>query len=187
MIPFGTLWTRLHIEIGGSDSISKTIVGEKLFFIFGNHTTSITFDNVVGKPQYFMELIRRPKTSELPSDIWFYISKKSSVLCQPSLCAHAVLTMLMGVTLHTGWDAHDLRKSRVAQRTFTSFGLGARKVEKILKDVGKEAALEWALRDKDVGGSSDVKEHIQSLVKKEFTMTKRPYKKTVKWGRRGCA
>ena len=87
----------------------------------------------------------------------------------------------MGVTLLTGSDAHDLRNSRVAQRTFTSFGLGARKVEKILKDVGKEAALEWALkRDKDVGGSSDVKEHIQSLVRKEFTMTKRPYKKTVK-------
>ena len=85
MIQCGTLWTRSHIEIGGSDSISKTIVGEKLFLIFGSHTTSITFDNVVGTPQNFMELIRRPKASELPSDIWFYISNKSSDLCQPSL------------------------------------------------------------------------------------------------------
>ena len=186
MIQFGPWWTRSHIEIGGSDSISKTIVGEKLFLICGSYTTSIAFDNVVGTPQYFMELIRRgPKASELPSDIWFYLSNKSSVLCQPSLCAHAVLTMSLGVSLVTGWEAHDLRNSRVAQRTFTSFGLGARKgvVEKLLKDKGKEAALEWALkRDKDVGGSSDVTEHIQSLVKNEFTMTKRPYKKRIKWG-----
>ena len=176
MIQFGPWWTRSHIEIGGSDSISKSIV-EKLFLICGSYTTSIAFDNVVGLPQYFMELIRRgPKASELPSDICFYISNKSSVLCQPSLCAHAVLTMSLGVSLVTGREAHDLRNSTVAQRTFTSFGLGARKgvVEKILKDEGKEAALEWALmRDKDVGGSSDVMEHKQSLVKNEFTMTKR--------------
>ena len=87
-----------------------------------------------------MELIRRgPNASELPSDIWFYISNKSIVLCQPSLCAHAVLTMSLGVPLVTGCEAHDLRNSRVAQTTFTSFGIGARKgVEKILKDKARK-------------------------------------------------
>ena len=54
----------------------------------------------------------------------------SSVLCQPSLFAHAVLFMSLGVSLVTGWEAHDLRHSRVAQRTFTSYEMGARKVEK---------------------------------------------------------
>ena len=113
MIKFGPWWTRSHIKIGGSDSISKTIVGEKLFPICGSYTTSIAID-VVGTPQYFMELIRRgPKASELPSDIWLYISNKFSVSCQPSLCANAVSTMSLGVSLVTGWEAHDVQNSRV--------------------------------------------------------------------------
>ena len=50
IIQFGSWWTRSHIEIGGSDSKSKTIVGEKLYPICGSYTTSIAFDNVVGHP-----------------------------------------------------------------------------------------------------------------------------------------
>ena len=72
MVQFGPWWTRAHIEIGGDDSISKTIVGEKLFLICGSYKTSIGFDNIMGTPQYFMDLIKRgPKASDLGTDIWF--------------------------------------------------------------------------------------------------------------------
>ena len=108
MVQFGPWWTRAHIEIGGDDSISKTVVGEKLFLICGSYKTSIGFDNVMGTPQYFMDWIKRgPKVSDLGTDIWFYLPTKSSRLCQPSLCSHAVLTMSEGVSLVTGWEAQE--------------------------------------------------------------------------------
>ena len=37
MIQFGPWWTRSHIEIGGSDSISKTIVGKTVFHLWELH------------------------------------------------------------------------------------------------------------------------------------------------------
>ena len=56
MIQFGPRWTRVHIEIGGHDSISITVAGEKVFLICGSYKTSIAFDNVMGTPQYFIGL-----------------------------------------------------------------------------------------------------------------------------------
>ena len=83
MVQFGPRWTRAHIEIGGDDSISKTVVGEKLFLICGSYRTSIGFDNVMGTPQYFMDLIERgPNASDLGTDILFFcqISQACSVI-----------------------------------------------------------------------------------------------------------
>ena len=186
MVQFGPWWTRAHIEIGGDDSISKTIVGEKLFLICGSYKTSIGFDNVMGTPQYFMDLIKRgPKASDLGTDIWFYLSNKSSVLCQPSLCSHAVLTMSEGVSLVTGWEAQDLQNVDVGRRTFNSFGIGVHKgaVKKILNDKGKSGLLKWALeRDIKVGGSTDVTEHVQSLVRNDLIIKTKSYKRKSKWG-----
>ena len=94
----------------------------------------------MGTPQYFMDLIKRgPNASDLGTDILFYLSNKSSVLCHPSLCSHAVLTMSEGDSLATGWEAQDLRNVDVGRRTFNSFGIGVRKgaVKKVLNDRGK--------------------------------------------------
>ena len=186
MVQFGPWWTRAHIEIGGDDSISKTVVGEKLFLICGSYKTSIGFDNVMGTPQYFMDLIKRgPNASDLGTDIGFYLSNSSSVLCQPSLCSHAVLTMSEGVSLVTGWEAQDLQNVDVGRRTFNSFGIGVRKgaVKKILNDKGKKGLLEWALeRDIKVGGSTDVTEHVQSLVRNDLIIKTKLYKRKPKWG-----
>ena len=76
MIQFGPWWTRAHIEVGGDDSISKTVVGEKLFRVCGSYRASIGFDNVMGTPQYFMDLIERgPNASDLGTDISFFFVK----------------------------------------------------------------------------------------------------------------
>ena len=95
----------------------------------------MSFDNVMGTPQYFIDLIKRePNVGELGTDVWFYLSSKSNVLCQPSLCCHAALTMSEGVSLLTGWEAQDLKKINVGRKTFISFGIGVRKgVVKFLK------------------------------------------------------
>ena len=55
--------------------------------------------------------------------IWFYISNKSNVLCQPVLCDHAVLTMSEDVSLFTEWEVQ-VSKMKGVQRTLTSFWLG---------------------------------------------------------------
>ena len=128
MIQFGPWWTRAHIEKGGDDSISKTAAGEKLFLICGSYKTSISFENIMRTSQYFIELIKcGPNVSELDTTVWFYLSSKMSVLCQPFLCCHAVLIMSEGVSLVTGWEAVDLKKFDVGRKICNSFGIGLRK------------------------------------------------------------
>ena len=86
MIQFAPWWTQSHIKTDGSDSVSKTIVGEKHFLICVSYATTIAFNNDVETQLYFMELISRgSKASKLPSDHWYYISNKSIALFQPTL------------------------------------------------------------------------------------------------------
>ena len=50
-----------------------------------------------------MDLIKRgPNASNLGTNIWFQLLVKQSVLCQPSLSIHAVLTMCQVGSLVTG-------------------------------------------------------------------------------------
>ena len=168
MVQWNEWWTAAHVEIGGNDSVSKTPCGEKLFLICGSYQTSRDFNNVMGTPQYFMDLIKRgPSASGLGKDVWFFIPSKDNVLCQPSLCAHAVLTFTKGLSLVTGWEARDQSNQVVVDRTLGSFAYGVRKgvVKRIvISNKNKKAVLDWAKeREVSTGGASDVTEHVQSF------------------------
>ena len=168
MVQWNEWWTAAHVEIGGNDSVSKTPCGEKLFLICGSYQTSRDFNNVMGTPQYFMDLIKRgPSASGLGKDVWFFIPTKDNVLCQPSLCAHAVLTFTKGLSLVTGWEARDQSNQVVVDRTLGSFSYGVRKgaVKRIvISNKNKKAVLDWAKeREVSTGGASDVTDHVQSF------------------------
>ena len=122
----------------------------------------------MGTPQYFMDLIKRgPSASGLGKDVWFFIPTKDNVLCQPSLCAHAVLTFTRGLSLVTGWEARDKLNQVVVNRTLGSFAYVVRKgvVKRVVvSNKNKKAVLDWA-KEKEVstGGASDVTEHVQTF------------------------
>ena len=122
--------------------------------ICGSYQTSRDFNNVMGTPQYFMDLIKRgPSASGLGKDFWFFIPTKDNVLCQPSLCAHAVLTFTKGLSLVTGWEARDQSNQVVVDRTLGSFAYGVRKgaVKRIvISNKNKKAVVVVS------GGASDV-------------------------------
>ena len=123
-------WTAAPVEIGGwgDNSVSKTPCGEKLFLICGSSQTSRDFNNVMGTPQYFMDLSARgPSANGLGKDVWFFIPTKDNVLCQPSFCAHAFLTFTRGLSLVTGLEARDQSNQVVVDRTLDSFAYGVRK------------------------------------------------------------
>ena len=143
----------------------------------------------MGTPQYFMDLIKRgPSASGFGKDVWFFIPTKDNVLCQPSLCAHAVLTFTRGLLLVFGWEARD-QSNQVADRNLGSFAYGVRKgvVKRIvLSNKNKKRVLDWAKeREVSTGGASDVTEHVQSFANSGIilkTSNKRGNRR--KWGRK---
>ena len=55
------------------------------------------------------------------SELFFYISDAKSLLVQPALCAHTVLTLSKGAAMVTGWEAsnpHDERRIREVTNCF---------------------------------------------------------------------
>ena len=167
MVQWNEWWTAAHVEIGGNDSVSKTPCVEKLFLICGSYQTSRDCNNVMGTPQYFLDLIKRgPSASGLGKDVWFFIPTKDNVLCQPSLCAHAVLTFTRGLSLVTDWEARDQSNQVVVDRTLGSFAYGVRKGAMkriVISNKNKKAVLDWAKeREVSTGGASNVAEHVQS-------------------------
>ena len=103
-----------------------------------------------------MDLIKRGlSASDLGKDVWFFISTKDNVLCQPLLCAHAVFTFTRGggLLLVTGWEARDQSNQVVVDRTLGSFAYGVRKgvVKRIvILNKNKKAMLDWAKKKRSI-------------------------------------
>ena len=101
------------------------------------------------------------------NDVWFFIPTKDNKLCQPSLCAHAILTLTRALSLVTGWKARNQSNQVVVDRTLGSFADGVRKgvVKRIVKsNKNKKAVIDWAIeREVSTGGASDVTKNVQSF------------------------
>ena len=127
MVQWNEWWTAAHVEIGGNDSVSKTPCGEKLFLICGSYQTSRDFNNVMGTPQYFMDLIARgPSVSGLRKGVWIYIPAKDNVLSQPFVVCAGCFNSYKKLPLVNGGEARDQSKGIVDQ-TLGSFAYGVRK------------------------------------------------------------
>ena len=65
-------------------------------------------------------------------------------MCQPSLCAHALLTSSVGVSFVWGWEACTMTDFNRAERTLRSYGTGIRHegFKSLLNYAGTEGALQ---------------------------------------------
>ena len=145
IIQYNCWWTDGHIETGGKDSISVTPIGEKLYFICTPGVHSVNFEKRMRKFEDFSTFISDgPESSLIQKNVFYYIPKPDYILCQPSLCAHAVLTSSVGVSFVWGWEACNMKDFNRAERTLRSYGTGIRHegFKSLLNYAGTEGALQ---------------------------------------------
>ena len=85
-----------------------------------------------------------PESSIIQKNVFYYIPKPDYILCQPSLCGHAVLTSSVGISFVGGWEACNMKDLNRAERTLKSYGTGIRHegFKSLLNYAGTEGALQ---------------------------------------------
>ena len=168
IVQFNSWLTDGHIETGGDDSISVTLMGEKLYFICTPGTHSINFEKFIRNVDDFMSFIEAgPDNSLVKSNVNFYIPEPNILLCQPSLASHAVLTSTIGISFVWGWEACNLNDTKRIDRTLRSYASGIE--HGVYKNLLKYAGLDGALQiSKEIdksrnSGHSGLSEHLYAF------------------------
>ena len=78
---FNSWITDGHIETGGDDSISVTLLGEKLYFICTPGTRSINFEKLIRNVNDFISFVEAgPENTSVKSNVKFYIPEPNLLL-----------------------------------------------------------------------------------------------------------
>ena len=131
-----------------------------------------------------MTMMRQgPVPGGIGKKVRFYIPSGNDLLCQPALCAHAVLTLSAGVSFVTGWEARGGDVPKIMKQVLNGFCQGTRrgKVKKLIRKDTKHA-ITWA---KSMPIKTDSQEHLLSWGEKLLSApAPLPRKPKKKWGGR---
>lgn len=178
IVSFGRWFTDGHIETGADDSISYTPIGKKLFLICKRGDRSVLFESQMRDLTYFMHFVRKGPINFVDAEnIKFFIPSRESFLCQPALCAHAVVTFTPRnqASLVLGWEAvdkNDASRASIALKRYAK-GLQHGVIERSLKENGIAETSSW-IQERDQfrdGKESGVGEHIVWIEKAGLSTT----------------
>ena len=126
IITLGLWFTEAHVEEGGDDSVSFTPLGVKSFLIAERGMASLNLFKDIQSVQSFVRFLERGPQNNADQKIKFFVSKETSILMQPALSCHSVLTLSEGPSLVTGWEGQlmgDCQRKSQLLNTFCP-GLG---------------------------------------------------------------
>ena len=134
IIAFGNWFTAGHIETGGDDSITHTPVGRKLMLIEKRGNVSRYIESLMTSVKFLVNFLSKPPPKSVKHRVWFYFTDPLSLMMQPALCAHAVVTLSSGPSMVAGFEGKMecdlLRREQVIQ--YYSTGLGRERKNALL-------------------------------------------------------
>ena len=132
IIAFGNWFTAGHIETGGDDSITHTPVGRKLMLIAKRGNVSRYLESLITSVKFLVNFLSKPPPKSIKQRVRFYFTDPLSLMVQPALCAHAVVTLSSGPSIVAGFEGKMetdlLRREQVIQYYATGLGRERRNV-----------------------------------------------------------
>ena len=124
IITWGGWFTEGHIELAGDESISHVPIGKKVYLIAKRGPASKYLVNQTKCAKEFMNLVVRGPPALYKEKIFYFISSSKSVLLQPALCAHSVLTLSKNLAIVMGWEAGNKTDAIRAKHVSDYYGFG---------------------------------------------------------------
>ena len=128
---FGNWYTSAHIETGGDDIITFVLVGKKLMLIAKRGNASRSLENLINSVKSVLHRLSKPPSSLMKRKVKFFITHPKSLMVQPALCAHTVLTWGGGPALVMGFEGKQeneiTRRKQVLQYYSTGIAKKRRK------------------------------------------------------------
>ena len=110
---FGKWFTGGHIETGGDDSVTHVPLGKKLMIIAERGIKSRNLEKLLQSSQAVLNFLTKgPQSPSIREKVRFYFTTPSSLMIQPALCAHTVITMSTGASLVAGFEAKSCKDDK---------------------------------------------------------------------------
>ena len=178
IVQFNAWYTEGHIELAGNESISYTPIGSKIFLIAERGSNSVLLEKRLRGVNNFMKFVKEgniSRNSLFPKShsIRFYIPNEEHFLCQPALCAHAVLTGSIGPSIVMGFEGFDSTDRTRSYETLSGYGNGLRNnsFKRLLEIQGVRGAAEWCnIVDKELNRNTGLTEHLNAIVANKQTV-----------------
>ena len=120
--------------------------------------------NQTKRGKEFMKFVEGGPPTRYKNKIFYFLSKRNSLLIQPALCAHSVLTFSQGVAMVAGWEAgNNLDSVRVKEVT-NNYGFGVGKgTLSLIKSVPKKdrGQMIESLKHQGTNDVTDLLERLQ--------------------------
>ena len=122
---FGPWFTAGHIETGGDDSITHVPIGRKFMSIAERGHVSRVLEGRMTSIDALMQCMRQPPAPLFKDKVRFYFTSPDSLMVQPALCAHSVVTLGNEPAVVAGFEGK--QESDVKRRSqvlnYYSFGM----------------------------------------------------------------
>ena len=102
---FGPWFTAGHIETGGDDSITHVPIGRKFMLIAERGHVSRVLEGQMTSIDALMQCMRQPPAPLFKDEVRFYFTSPDSLMVQPALCAHSVVTLGNEPAVVAGFEA----------------------------------------------------------------------------------
>ena len=140
---FGNWYTAGHIETGGDDSITHVPLGKKFMLIAKRGNASRRVESLLTSVNSILNLLAKPPSPALKKTLRFYFSDPKSLMMQPALCSHTVITTSSGPALVVGFEgkmeADGKRRTQILQ--YYATGLGRERRNLLLQKCSDKQAL----------------------------------------------
>ena len=141
---FGNWYTAGHIETRGDDSITHEPLGKKFMLVAKRGNASRRVESLLTSVNSILNLLAKPLSSPaLKETLRFYFSDPKSLMIQPALCSHTVITTSSGPALVVGlevkMEAEGKRCTQILQ--YYATGLGHERRNLLLQKWSDKEAL----------------------------------------------
>ena len=103
---FGLWYTVGHVETGGEHSITHVEVGKKLSIIAESGFHSRSLEKLIQNTKALVNfLLKGPSINGVRNEVRFYVTTPTSLMIQPGLCAHTVITLSEVSAMVSGFEA----------------------------------------------------------------------------------
>ena len=132
IISYGMWFTAGHIETGGDDSITFVPVGKKLMLIAKRGRASRRLESLFTSKKALVDCLSKPPSKLMRRSVKFFFTDCTSLMIQPALWAHTVITLSEGPALVVGFEGNNekdlIRRDQVLSYYSTGLDQNKRKI-----------------------------------------------------------
>ena len=175
---FGKWFTGGHIETGGDDSVTHVPLGKKLMIIAERGIKSRNLEKLLQSSQAVLNFLTKgPQSPSIREKVRFYFTTPSSLMIQPALCAHTVITMSTGASLVAGFEAKSCKDDTRQLQVFNYYSSGLPKgpTRRATQSLPYASVLNF-LRQREGNPNTDIVQHMECFAVDGKNLGKRQLK-----------